>query len=151
MLKSKYRLTFAPLLFLLTAALSIAGCGTQGGSSSTARLVEQYAVYKAVQGYIKGDAEKAARVVTVIDDVLQLLEGDASQATVQFAADAVRSRVDWVKLDPVDQLMLRAIIDDVETELLARISTGEIAGNSLVAVRTVLTWAKESAAMVRAT
>lgn len=124
------------LLFLLTACVS---------QSGTTRLVEQLVVYNAVSGYIGGDAAKAERVEAVTSAVLEQLEGDLAQATIQAIAAAVKARIDWSKLDPTNTLTVNALIDEIERALLERVDSGDLPPDTILAVRTVLQWANEAA------
>ena len=125
---------------VLAMALVLGGCKSFGNGDASTRLVVQYAVYK----YTQGEAEKAARVQSAVDNALAVLDGDAS-ATIMALKAAVLAQIDFGKLDPADQFLARAVVDQVGAELAARVGSGELDGDRLLQVRDVLQWVRDAA------
>jgi len=137
------------ILMVLVMVVGLAGCGSlgNGGESAVVRLAVQVAVYK----YTGGDPDRAARVLAVANDALQILEGDASTTVMGLKSTIVERVLSDRTSDPVMRMTAIAVIDSIALELAARVGDGVLDGDRTVRVRAVLTWIRDYAVMTMAT
>ena len=98
------------------------------------RVAVQYAALK----YIGGDAAKAERVRVVAEEVLGYVADES--ATVAYLAEQVRAVVPWNDLDPADNMLLTALLAELEAELRARLGEGTLDPEDRVRVERVVHW-----------
>ena len=137
------------IFMVVMAMLVLAGCGTMGsiGESPVVRIAVQVAVYK----YTGGDPDRAARVLAVANDALQILEGDASTTVMGLKATVVERVLSDLTADPVMRITALTVIDSIALELANRVGDGELDGEKTIRVRTVLNWIRDYALMTMAT
>lgn len=145
------------VLLMVLAVTTMAGCQSISNASSgvvgffkgsaTAQFAAKQAVQRGVWAYIDQDPATAQRVVDVTESMLVDLEGDLSQASISVIAAALRSRIEWGKLHPMDAQALNDLINAVEVEIRTRIEMSEVPPDTVLIVTTVLSWANETGRM----
>lgn len=118
---------------------TLSGCAVLEGNPATARFAVQYATLKV----IKDDHWKAARVVQIVTQAAELL--DESSATIALLEAAVRSSIDWDKLDAADTLLADNLIIAVKFELEKRVGDSLLDPEKTFAIKMVLSWIIEAA------
>lgn len=127
------------------ALLMLIGCAGQVGESLAAQTAVQYGVLK----YIDEDTAKADRVYATATKIARTIED--VDTTVEALKQTALAAIDFSKLDLADQLVVRNMIDAIAAEIASRQSKGRLSGDVVVAVRTVVAWAREAALIAGAT
>jgi hypothetical protein len=123
-------------------ALVVAGCAgrlpTFSDSPRVEREVARIAVHEATFAFVRGDADRARRVVSVCDQVL------ATDADAMVTVDSLKALIPWGELNPQQRLDAEALFDLVAAELSARIPAGEHR-LPIEDVKVVTGWVREAA------
>lgn len=129
------------LTLILCAALAT-GCAAIQQKDSEAKLVTMYATIKIVNG----DRDRAVRVEEIASEVRQYASGE-KQITVDLLVDQIRKQVPWQKLDPADELLIHALIDELRLRLVDRFGPDPLPEDLQLAVDTVAEWVINAARM----
>ena len=125
----------------------LVGCATvtgEGAKQVAAKTTIQFATLKVIDQ----DQARANRVVTIVSDVKQFVDGNAALNDIEAQ---VRDEIDWSRLDEAETLVVSNLIDAVRVEIEARVDEGVLDGNDRVAVKNVLDWIHEAAVMAGGT
>jgi len=132
----------AMIALALAALVAVAGCASLKDSSPAAKTAIQVATTKV----IGEDGERAQRVHTIAGGVLEAVDGE-SRATMDQLESRVRAEIRWGRLDQAEKLVASNLVDAVRAEIETRIQGGSLDPGDRVAVRNVMTWIREAAAM----
>lgn len=128
-------------LFLPLLALLVSGCSfLQSIEPDTKQLAVQYATLKVIDG----DADKAARVVELVQEGRDYVQSDAS-VSVAALYEGVRDRINWQSLDPADRILVEAILTRARERLRDEIGVGLLDPDQQLKVLTVLDWIEAAA------
>lgn len=133
-------------LFLALCAVVLAGCGAMGAvsdSDGSSRLIAQYATIKVIDG----DFGKRDRVIEVATEVKRFASSEDS-LTVDALMVAIRSQVDFGKLDAADTLLINGLLTRLQDELAAHLGVGALPSDVRLAATTVADWVIEAAGLV---
>lgn len=132
----------------MTLVLStfLMGCTTLQSVSenSSARLTVQYATLK----YVDEDTEKAERIASVVTTVKENLN-ETAEYTISEAVVQIRERIDFGRLDVADQLLLDALLNELEAELVKRFGSGVVDKETKQSLSTVADWILDALKFVR--
>lgn len=131
---------FAALTAVVLLAVLATGCALLQDSAPTVQLTTQYATLKVVNG----DPERAAKVVDLVTNAKQYVEGDSS-VTIAALEHAARSRIPWDDLDPADVLLIDAILSQARERLELEIGAGLLNPEQRVQLSTFLSWIESAA------
>lgn len=131
------RINFVFLIFLV-----MAGCATLTNQDARLELATQYATLKVIA---ETDVT-AEQVRELVQAVRQIIEAD-TQVAVHHLAQQVRQSINWDKLDAADQLLLNAVLMEIELRLIEVVGDGLLDDQGKVAVGTLLDWIDEAAAI----
>lgn len=134
------------MLLALALCASLFGCASLQSfrladndprAVAVARITIQYATLK----YIDEDAEKAARVVAVVDQIIAAAEAEpVTLVNLKLFVD----RFVPEDVDAADRLLIANLVNLVNAELSTRLPDGTV---ELGDLKTVLGWVKEAAAV----
>lgn len=114
-------------LVLLVLVAAIVGCAgrlpTFSDSPRVEREVARIAIHEATFAFVKGDVDRARRVVSVCDQVLAATSDPMGDPIV--TAETIKALIPWEKLTPQQRLDGEALVDLVVAELSARLPDGE--------------------------
>lgn len=134
------------LILALVLSTFLVGCTTLQNVSdnSSARLTVQYATLK----YVDEDTEKAERITEIVTTVKTNLT-ESTEYTIKEAVVQIRDRIDFPKLDVADQLLLDALLNELEAELVRRFGTGVVDSEAKESLVTVADWILDALKFVR--
>lgn len=134
------------LLIALVLSVFLTGCTTLQSVSenSSARLTVQYATLK----YVDEDTEKAERIASVVTTVKENLN-ETAEYTISEAVVQIRERIDFGRLDAADQLLLDALLNELEAELVKRFGSGVVDKETKESLSTVADWILDALKFVR--
>lgn len=125
------------------AMLTVSACSVLGGitpDNGSARLAVVYGSLK----YIDGDAAKADRVLYHAKRIENAV--DSGQLVTVAAVDtALRAQIEWQALDPADQLLLDALLNELRLSLEEHLDQRE--REAQVYLLTIARWVQEAAAL----
>ena len=118
------------------------GCSTAGGGPSPilAQVAVQYATIKVLQN----NPDRAPRVIEIATYIRENA-GNEQAATVALLEAAVRSQIDFSKLDPADAMLVDILIATVREELIARLGDGPLSPEHVLVVAQVAGWIENAA------
>lgn len=126
------------MLFALSACSTVSKFVEE--SPATAELTFKYATAKIVDG----QTDRVARVLSAVSDARQFLDSEES-VTVSFLYDQAVARINWSRLDPADQLLFRAILQNASERLQREIGSGVLDESQELRLLTVLGWIEDAA------
>lgn len=129
------------VLTMLTAAVFLSGCATMEDNPTLTRAVFEYATLKVIDG----DAERADRVVDLMDDLMVLASGES---TVELLDERLREQINWSSLSPADTILVNAVLEEVRMELDRQVGDGLLDPDQQLRVIEVLTWIRNAASWV---
>lgn len=135
-----FTILFCAAMFYFT------GCASTGNTDQM-KLIERAAVSYAVIKVIDKHPEKAAKVLAISHAVRQVAGTDGFN-TVDLLMAFVRSKADFSKLDPADQMLAGVLLDAVQAELKSRVGGGVLTSDKLLIVGEVAGWIEDAAKMV---
>lgn len=139
-MKSRFHIS---LLAVLVAAFFISSCATLKENDAVVRLVLQQATLRAIDA--SGHPEsRALRVIEIVTDARKFVSGNP-QSTVDVITQVVVAQIDFEGMSPADQLLVRDLISIATAEIQSRINTGDLNGEQLVYVDTVLGYIESAA------
>jgi predicted negative regulator of RcsB-dependent stress response len=109
-----------------------------------AQVAVQYATIKVLQN----NPDRAPRVIEIAQ-FIRANAGNEQAATVALLEAAVRSQIDFSKLDPADAMLVDILIATVREELVQRLGDGPLSPEHVLVVAQVAGWI-ESAALLSA-
>lgn len=115
-----------------------------GCNTPTQTLAAQIAVTLGTERIVRDDPARAAKAVAIATEVERLAAADDA-TTVDLVIAAVRSRIDFSKLTPGEQLAIDALITAVQEELNRKVSAGALPADFKLRVATVAGWIKAGA------
>lgn len=122
--------------------LAVAACATLTDDNFQAKLATQYATIKIVNG----DPDKADRIVEIASEIQRYASGE-TLLTVDLLVFAIKDQIQWNKLDVADTLLVNALLDQLRTELVARLGADALPGDVRLAVDVVAAWVISAAEM----
>ena len=126
----------------IIACLVLVGCAGRlpvfSDSPRVEREAARIAVHQATFAFVRGDADKAARVVALCDQIIATGEGE------MVTIDTLKALIPWNELNPQQRLDAEGLFDLVAAELSARIPDGEDK-LPIESVREVTRWVREAA------
>lgn len=127
----------------MAAFVIITGCATLTEGNASSKLVAQYAVIKVAQN----DPAKAARIAEIAAQV-KLYISDEESPTVDALVIAIRSQIEWSKLDPADTLLVNALLERLRTELTEYLGPDTLPEDLRLAATTVADWVIEASLLI---
>lgn len=127
------------LLLMLLAAVS--GCAITENTES-AELVVKYSTLK-----VCDTPERASRCRQIASDVSKYAN-DTEYLTVALLMAAVADEVDWSSLDPADTILIQALLDRLQSELVERLGEGALPEDVRLATTTVAQWVTEASLLI---
>ncbi len=141
----KFRSLFvAALVCCLSVSCSFLSTGCATTANGDRSLLVHAGVSYATAKVIKGDAERAQRVVAIAGAVRQLA-GNEQVESVALLDAYIRGRIDWTKLDAADQVLVNVLLLEVRNVLEKRIGADPITGAKLLVVAEVAGWIEDAA------
>lgn len=139
-MKSRFHIS---LLAVLVAAFFISACATLKENDAVVRLVLQQATLRAIDA--SGHPEsRATRVIEIVGQARKFAQGNP-QSTVDVITQVVVAQIDFAGMSPADQLLVRDLISIATAEIQNRINAGDLDGEQLVYVDTVLGYIESAA------
>ena len=130
------------MLISILFLVSLSACSLIPDSSSTESLTVNYLLSKATTRIIDGEAARATKVLAATADARNYIAtGDS--VTVELLYDEAIKRI--VGMDPADQVLLTAILDNARARLETAISGGELNADQRVSLLDTLTWIEATA------
>lgn len=144
------RVYFAVLLAL---AASCAYISAAGSAADSHELLADAAVRHAVFAYINDaetEGEKHARAaqVTKVAGAIDLLVVGNPDATAETLLAVINSQIDWAKVDPHDELLIRDVLKQIEHHLNKRHDEGLLSPSVALGLRNILKTVITTAAML---
>lgn len=133
---------YAVLLILLLFAGPKACISSGPTANERDRLVAKIAIQYATLKVIDGKSERAARVISVVDQMIAVAEDGQVLTAADLAAQA-KALVQWEKIEVPERLLVSNLIDIAAAEVAQRIPPG--APVELGPAKEVLGWVKEAA------
>jgi predicted negative regulator of RcsB-dependent stress response len=131
-------------IFAISCAILFTSCSTISERPVLAQVAVQYATIKVLQN----NPDRAPRVIEIAQ-FIRANAGNEQAATVALLEAAVRSQIDFSKLDPADAMLVDILIATVREELVARLGDGVLSPEHVLLVAEVAGWI-ESAALLSA-
>jgi hypothetical protein len=134
-------------LLALVGVFALTACGSTRAvverNSAAAQLIVKVAAMKYIeQADLHERGERAARVVAVVDEVIQVAKGEpiTLQRLAQIAAEQLPQT-----LEPSDRVLALALISVAQVELQNRIGVGSLESDTLLKLAEVLGWISDAA------
>ena len=121
----------------IAAIVVLSGCATGGGT--TGDLVPMAGVMKLTEELVEGDAEKAAAVRDIATDIRAAATAEEF-ATVDLLITAVRARVPWDRISPVDAAIAEELIKSLRQYLLDELGADVLPEHMRLTVEKVSGW-----------
>ena len=102
------------------------------------RELARIAVHQATFAFVRNDPDKAARVVSVADEIIAAAEDPV------VTIDSLKAMIPWDELNPQQRLDAEALVDLVVAELLDRVPVGE-QQLPVEELKVVVGWVREAA------
>lgn len=132
------------IIALVSGLFMTMGCAslsTSDGQKAAARIGVQYATLKV----INGKADRADKVIEIVDSVISFANGET--VPIDVLEEQVRTLIPWDKLDDADKQLVELLILQVRSELDARVGDGLVDPEKVAAAVEVLTWVRDAAAI----
>lgn len=121
------------------------GCATTSASADADRsLLVHAGISYAVAKVVKGDADRAARIIAISGAVRQVA-GDAQVESVALLDAYIRAKIDWSKLDAADQVLVNLLLERIKARLESKLGAGPLTGAKLLVVAEVAGWIEDAA------
>jgi hypothetical protein len=134
----------AALVCSLSVSCTFLSTGCATTASGDRSLLVHVGVSYAVAKVVKGDPERAARIVAIAGTVRQLA-GSQEVESVAMLDAFIRSKIDWTKLDAADQVLVNVLLLEVRSVLEKKIGADPITGAKLLVVAEVAGWIEDAA------
>jgi len=129
---------------ILMVMVFTAGCATLQENQASVKVTVQYATLKV----INDDKAKAERVVEIMEKSRVVLSQTA-EVSINQAVNYIRDQINLQKLDLSDRLLITAVLDQVEMELIKRFGTGILAENQKQSLDILAQWIADAARLVQ--
>jgi len=134
------------LSICLALAIFMAGCTSIQNSDAGAKL----AVMVAVSEFIKADdtetrTDRARKVAEVAKDAQLLF--DTKTMSIGVIEVSIREKIHWSSLEPIDAIVVDALITMIALEIKDRIDDGAINKDVSVTASRVLIWVEDAASL----
>ena len=129
---------------LVLSMFLLSGCALIQDEDRRLQLTVQYTTMKVIEN---SDDISAQRVVENVRRVRGVLDVQ-SEVTVTRLMEEVRGNVRWDRLDAADQLLLSAVLEEVEKEMLDRVGEGVVEEEDKIVLRTLLDWVEGAARLL---
>lgn len=127
------------------SALLLGGCASLSTSDASFRLVTQYAVLKFIE---QTPADQRADKIQRIEKFVSVVKAHASgETSLELLQQAISKEMDAAGLSSADRLLADALVLAITDEARARIGSGVLNPDQLLAVTKVLDWVLAAARM----
>lgn len=133
---------FAVTLLVVVAVLVLGGCASLQSKPDPVRIAVTLGVAKLIENS-SDPAARAARIRDVAGKLVAALEGNPETTVELLRAEALRHIPS--SFSPVDRAAALELVNFVAGELTARVGSGAIPRDKVVAVRSVLQWVIDGA------
>ena len=129
---------------LLLSMFLLSGCALIQDEDRRLQLTVQYTTMKVIENSSDISAERVVENVQRVRAVLDV----QSEVTVTRLMEEVRGNVRWDRLDAADQLLLSAVLEEVEKEMMDRVGEGVVEEEDKIVLRTLLDWVEGAARLL---